>query len=277
MAEEIQKIKVYSAKEERLAKYSGEDRVISSHELEKELEVMKGKTIYSFKSGLPTLDLYTEGFESGELIVVSGYTGHGKTSLCQSLTVNFEEQGIRSLWFSYEMPPRQFLAKFQGKPLFYLPRQMKERALNWIEDRILEAKVKYETRIVIIDHLHFLIDLIRMGHPSLEIGTIVRSLKQLAMKYNIVVFLIAHTSMPKGDKPPELEDIRDSSFITQEADAVLVIKRIKLKKSEDEGASSMYGNDAWISILKHRRMGTIGKKVKVLYKDKRFYEVAKEV
>lgn len=267
---EIKKIKIFHTKEERLAEYSGEDRVISSEEMAKELAETKDKTAYNFKTGIPKLDLITEGFETGELIIVSGYTGFGKTSLCQSFTVAFERQEIKTVWFSYEMPARQFLTKFPGLPLFYLPRQMKDRALNWIEDRIIEAKTKYEIRVVMIDHLHFLVDLIKMRQPSLEIGTIVRSLKLLAMKHNVVIFLIAHTSMPKSNQSPGLESIRDSSFVTQEADLVLVIQRILPKGKQ------VYGNEAWITILKHRRTGAIGRHIKVLYKDKMFFEVVLE-
>ena len=267
---EAKKIKIYASKEDRLAKYTGEDRVVSSHEFQKELEEAKTKEVFNFKTNIPSLNQHTEGFETGELIVISGYTGHGKTSLCQSFTVAFEKQGIKVLWFSYEMPARQFFTKFPGLPLFYLPRQIKERALEWIEDRIIEAKAKYEVRVVMLDHLHFLVDLIKMRHPSLEIGTIVRSLKGIAMKHNIIIFLVAHTSMPKSKDSPGLEDIRDSSFVTQEADAALVIHRILPK------GKSLYGNDAWLTILKHRRMGTIGRRIKVLYKDKIFTEIAKE-
>lgn len=264
---EIKKIKLYTSKEDRMAKYDGEDRVISSHEFKRDLEKTKDRRLHSFKSQFPKLDKITEGFETGELIVISGYTGHGKTSFCQSLTVNFEKQGINTLWFSYEMPARQFLLKFQNLPLFYLPKELKESTLKWIEDRIIEAKIKYDIRVVIIDHLHFLLDFIRTKYPSLEIGTIVRSLKALAMTHNLVIFLVAHTSMPKGKGSPGLGDIRDSSFITQEADSAMVIQRILPR------GKNIYGNDAWLTILKHRRMGTIGRKVKLLYKDKQFYEV----
>lgn len=265
MFENIKNIKFHSSKEEQMAKYEGEDRIVSSHEFKKELEEERGKATYSFKSQFPRLDEITEGFETGELIVISGFTGHGKTSLAQSLTVNFEKQKIKTLWFSYEMPARQFFAKFQKLPLFYLPKELKESTLRWIEDKIIEAKIKYDTRVVMIDHLHFLFDFVRSAHPSLEIGTIVRTLKGLAMAYNIVIFLIAHTSMPKGRGSPGLEDIRDSSFITQEADSAMVIQRIKNK--------TIYGNDAWLTVLKHRRMGSIGKRVKLFYKDKQFYEL----
>ena len=272
MEEEIKKIKQYHTKEERLAEYSGEDRVVSSVELEKELQGQKGKEIYKFLSKISTLDKFMEGFETGELTIVSGYTGHGKTSLCQSLTLAFLEADIKSLWFSYEMPARLFFSKFPSLPLFYLPRILKEKAIDWIEDRIIEAKTKYEIRVVMIDHLHFLVDLIKMKQPSLEIGTIVRSLKLLALKHNITLFLVAHTSMPRQEAGPGLADIRDSSFITQEADSVIAIHRKKSGKTD----KSLYGNESLITILKSRRTGAMGRKINVLYTNKRFQEVSQE-
>ena len=263
---DIKKIKFYKSKEDRIAQYSGDDRVISSHDFLKELEEKKGKDIWKLKSKLPTFDKLTEGFETGELIVVSGYTKHGKTSFCQSLTVNFAEEDIKSLWFSYEVTPKQFFTKFRELPLFYLPRELKGSALDWIEDRILESKIKYDTRVIFLDHLHFLVDLMKSRHPSLAIGSVMRSLKKMAIDHNLVIFLIAHTSMPRGNQSPGLDAIRDSSFITQESDSAIVIQRIKDKKG-------VYGNEAWLTILTHRRMGVMGKSIKLIYLNKQFHEI----
>lgn len=264
---ETSEIKLNIGKEERLASYEGSDKVISSSDFQKKLEEDGQKEVYSFSTGLLEFDRVTKGFETGELIVMSGYTAHGKTSFCQSLTNKFSDRGYKSIWFSYEMPPRQFFKKFgEALPDFYLPQELKGSALSWIEDRILESKIKFETRIVFIDHLHFLIDLARSGHPSLEIGTIVRSLKLLAIKYNIVIFLIAHTSMPKADVAPNIGSLRDSSFITQEADSVMVIQRKRLD-------SGTYGSESFLYILKHRREGIMGKKISLFYKDSDFLEV----
>ena len=207
---------------ERLKKYKGTDAVISSKDFKDDLDKRKDE-ISSFSSGFEDLDKFSGGFEEGELIIVTGYTGHGKTSFLQSLTENFLEQKVKTLWFSYEMTAAQFFSKFKELPLFYLPKELKGSAMHWIEERILEAIMKYRIKVVMIDHLHFLIDLAQIRHPSLEIGTIVRSLKSMALRYKITLFLIAHTSMPRGDQPPGLENIRDSSFITQEAEATLAI------------------------------------------------------
>lgn len=264
----IGKIKKNANIEGKLANYDGADRIISSHELKKILEETD-QNLENFSSGFVQYDKFCKGFETGELIVLSGYTGMGKTSLAQTFTANFAKDMNHTLWFSYEMPPRQFLRKFNVLPLFYVPKEIKGSAISWIEEKIIEAKVKYGIKIVMIDHLHFLIDMIKMNSPSLEIGTIVRSLKTLCIKHNIVIFLIAHTTKPKGNKMPGLEDFRDSSFITQEADCAMAIQRAK-----EPGGS--YGPDSWLIILKHRREGVMGKKIKLTYQDNLFQEISFE-
>lgn len=201
--------------------------------------------------------------------LLGDFTVTHNTSLAQTFTANFAKDKNYTLWFSYEMPPRQFLRKFNVLPLFYVPKEIKGSAISWIEEKIIEAKVKYGIKVVMIDHLHFLVDMIKMNSPSLEIGTIVRSLKTLCIKHNIVIFLIAHTTKPKGNKMPGLEDFRDSSFITQEADCAMAIQRAKL-------LGGSYGPDSWLIILKHRREGVMGRKIKLTYQDNQFQEISFE-
>lgn len=70
--------------------YNEEDKVISSLEAQKivkELRKQEGKQLF-IKSRYKELDKVISGFKEGNLIVVSGPTGHGKTTLCQNITEN---------------------------------------------------------------------------------------------------------------------------------------------------------------------------------------------
>jgi replicative DNA helicase len=122
--------------------------------------------------------------------------------------------------------------------------------LDWLEARITEAIAKYDTKIVMIDHLHYLIDMAKVHNPSLEIGGIVRRLKKIAVQWGIIIFLICHTAKTQLDQELEIADIRDSSLIAQEADIVLMIKR---KYGEDKN-----GNRAILGIRKNRKTGQLG-------------------
>jgi len=251
---------------EILSKYEGDDAVISSAEMKEFLD-NHPQNIVQFKSGIPTLDSLTEGFEGGELIVVSGPTKHGKSLLCQSITRNMSNAGIKALWFSYEMPVRQLIARFgDNPPLFYLPKRLKGRADTWLREKMLEAKLKYGVRAVFIDHLHFLIDLIQLRSPSLEIGAIVRKLKRIAMELNIVIFLVAHLTKTELDHEPNVNDIRDSSLIAQECDCLFTIHRLRDK------ATNEFTDEAKLIVQIHRRTGVMSKPLTLMLKDGFFVE-----
>lgn len=233
-------------KYKRLAEYTGEDQVVTSHELQDILGQDKD-TFVNVKSGIPGIDAACEGFRGGELITISGPTKNGKTLLAQTLTVNFAKHHNFPLWFSFEVPARQFLSQFNDLPLIYMPQKLKPRAMEWFHDRVYESFVKYNTRIIFIDHLHYLVDLARQKQVSLEIGTIIRQLKTLAVQCDFVIFLLCHTTKGRQDGNLSYDSIRDSSFISQESDSVIMVKR-----TPEEGE-----NTARARVEFHRRTGVM--------------------
>lgn len=238
--------------EKKLAEYNASDKVVSSVELYKKL-LEKRKRSFHLKTGIPKVDTLVEGFNAGELTVISGITGNGKTLLCQTLTADFADQGKHSLWFTYEVPALQFLKQFgENLPHFYMPSLLQSATLKWIHDRIYEAKVKYGLEAVFVDHLHFLADIMIKKNPSLEIGNVIRTVKRWALEFNVAFFLVAHMMKIKPDSEPSLGDCRDSSFVEQEADNVFYIWR-KVKTD----------NEAILKIAKNRRFGVMNKKVKL--------------
>lgn len=258
-------------REEYLSSYAGDDRVVSSDDYKKEIAGWKDNEVH-FYSKLPTFDRYADGFEGGELIVISGPTKNGKTTFAQTLTKNFQEQGIHSLWFTFEVQPRLFFKRFVTAEKFYLPRKLYDKRLDWLEDRIIESKIKYNTKAVFIDHLHYLVDIERMRNSSLDIGSVIRKLKLICVEYNIVIFLMAHTTKIKFDEMPSEENVRDSSFIPQEADSTLMIwrqrdKNRKTKKYEETGRTMLV-------ITNHRRTGVMAKTVELKFNSGVLYESA---
>ena len=258
-------------KEERLANYEGEDRVVPSHEIEKELSEISTE-LFKVKSNLPTLDDLIEGFQGGELIIVSGPTKQGKTTFCQSLTKNFEDQGVKSLWFSFEVPLRQLFKQFIKADTIYLPRRLHDKRLDWLEDRILEAKIKYDAKVIFIDHLHYLVDIEKTRNASIEIGSIIRKLKSICVEHEVIIFLMVHTTKTRIDDMPTEENVRDSSFIPQEADSTLMIwreKKLNRKTKEIE----LTGKTVLL-VSNHRRTGVMQQSVPLVFKDGMLYELS---
>lgn len=237
---------------DELRTYAGEDSVISSTEMELILG-QQPDSIVRVKSRIPGIDNAVEDFRDGELIAISGPTKSGKTLLAQTLTVNFVKQKYFPLWFTFEVPARQFLSQFREVPMVYMPRRLKSHAMDWVEERIYESFAKYNTRIIFLDHLHYLVDIAKMKNPSLEIGTVIRQLKSIAVNGNFVVFLLCHTKMGKHDENLSYESIRDSSFVSQESDTVFMVKR-----TPDKGE-----NRARMRVEFHRRTGVMERVVEL--------------
>lgn len=243
---------------EILGQYDKEDRVITSHEA-KEL-VDADKKILSINTDMKEFDDIVGGLREGQLIIVSGPTGQGKTTLCQTFTSRFVKQDIRCLWFSYEVGMAEFLDKFDGSPLFYLPKELKQNSLVWLEQRIMESMAKYDCKIVFIDHLHYLLEMQKMAQAhsiSLLIGMMMRELKKMAIKHEIIIFLVSHMRKLQYDKMPDIDDLRDSSFVGQEADIVMFMKRGDQKQTKEE-AEKDEKNPATLRIAKNRRTGNLG-------------------
>lgn len=237
---------------EKLFAYHGEDEVLSGGDIIREIQNQPVADFKISNSGFPGLDQLTEGFEGGELIIISGPSKNGKTLFCQTLTDNFSQRTISSLWFSYELRPKQFLNRFRTVPDYiFMPKKLTQKSLDWIEARILEGIIKFGVKVVFFDHLHFLVDMEKLRNPSLELGALVRRLKGLALEYDLIFFLICHiTKLKIGDEPTEA-DLRDSSFIYQDADSTMMVFRPENK------------DYAIVKVRNHRRTGTINKGVRV--------------
>lgn len=212
-----------------LKEYKGEDQIISFEEWKKN---NKDFNKIGFSSGILELDDITSGFHKGDLITITGETGQGKTSFSQFLTGEFSKNKMRSLWFSYEMPINNFLMKFEELPDGYLPKVLTERNITWIERKIVEGIVKFDIQCVFIDHLHYLFDLGSKVNASLLIGDIMRNLKIIAKKYNITIFIMAHTGKSREDGTVGIDNIRDSSFVAQESDYVIAIWRVPVEENK---------------------------------------------
>jgi len=242
--------------------YAGPDQVVTSFELDDILK-QSGEQELCVKSKMPTLDRLLEGFESGELIAISGPRKSGKTLFAQSLTVNFLP--TKSLWFSYELTLKQFLRTFPELPLFISPLKLRAYSLPWVKEKILEALVKHGIGVVFLDHLHFLFDLVKVKNTSLEIGQVVRFLKSIAIDYNLIIFLLCHMRKITFDKEPHDSDVRDSSLVSSESDTGIILWR--LVDTE---------NQAMLKVAYSRRTGVLDKTFKIAKIDGLLREVQHE-
>lgn len=242
---------------DELKNYNGPDRIVTFKEMRKILDESPEVEL-RVMSKIPSMDKYLEGFESGELIAISGPRKSGKTLLAQTLTINFLP--VQSLWFSYELTIRQFLGTFRELPDGTTPMHLEIQDLPWMEKRIKEAIYKYGIGVVFIDHLHFLWDMSKSRNTSLEIGFVVRKLKKMAIDNNIIIFLLCHMKKLDKTSEPDDSDVRDSSLVSSESDSGIIIWRPSPTRYDEELAD----NEATVKIPYSRRTGVLDKKFKLV-------------
>jgi len=266
----------YLKKLEILERYAGPDKILDFPTLKAEYEA-KAKLINPIKSKLDSLDSLLGGFRPQQLIVLSAPTGAGKTSLLQTMTHTFVRDEIPCLWFSFEVGGLEFLNKFDfSQDMFraYAPKENTDSNMDWLITRILEGVAKFNTKIVFIDHLHFLVSMEMLAETrstSLAIGMIMRELKKLAIKTGTTIFLVAHLAKTDDGAPPTLKDLRDSSFIAQEADTVLLLHRIYETDINDPRRKIMTSN-AILAVVKNRYSGKTGS-LKLQYENNLYKEL----
>lgn len=253
---------------------SSPDRVVSSKELQKELASLPAQK--KFDTGFPILDEMSAGWREGDLVVLSGLSGVGKTQFAVSLIKGFSALDIPVLMFSYEISTQELFERFgEDVPVFYLPRIPASSAPSWIRRKIEEGIEKFGIKIVFIDHLHYLVDTstILNRNSSEIIGHMVRELKTTARELRVCIVLICHVrKLSSKYERPHMADLRDSSNIGNEADLVLMLHRMKSRRKkaeEDDGV--LISNDAWLYLDKVRHHGGRTGRIKYFFDDKGFY------
>lgn len=235
--------------------YAGKDEVVSAQIIKEQISAETDQKKYL--TSIEQLNRTIGGFKAGDLITMSGISGNGKTEFLISLTKDFIDRKYKVLWISYEVNPKDFMNRFgEYEPIFYMPRQNTPNNLLWTIDRIKEAKAKYGCDIVMIDHLHFLLDMGTLGNKNIShlFGGIIRQIKTIALKLDMTIFLVCHLNKTATKEVPDLPDLRDSSFTYQEADTVLIIHR----DPDGEINLNKKVTPASLRIAKNRWEGHIG-------------------
>jgi len=187
--------------------------------------------------GFSELDRLTGSFLPGEVMVIGGGTGYGKSLLAQNIAYKVALQGMMTLFITLEMTKEQTLSRMllmckdereeaavQSLVAFQRASNVTDKDVGILMKKASEGGMS----LVILDHLHFLprgTDNVRT-----EISRITKHFKECSVEYKIPVILLCHVSrsLEKGEKP-DLRHLKESSSIEQDADMVGFVYRDKSK------------------------------------------------
>lgn len=249
--------------QDTMATYDGKYRLIWSDDLVKELE--NRPKIETHPTGIGLLDQAIDGFREQQLITVGADTGHGKTTFGLFLVEQFS--ALAPLVIPLEQGAEEIILQRGSNgysiPRFLSPHSLADRVtVEWIEERVVEGIAKHNTKLVLIDHLGYINDFGKGGefrgeNTAYRIGQVMKGLKNVAKRWNVIILLLVHISQHDEGKPPSREDIKNSSDIAQESDMVMLLWRKNALKKKVR----VYEDKTMLSVQKNRRTGrnaTIG-------------------
>lgn len=235
-------------------------------------------------TGLKGLDELVRGLRPGNMIVVGGLTGSGKTILglqiAQHVTCKLGGVGLA---FSMEMTKEELIMRGLaslgsvnlGKldsgdledddwPKLTNAVNVLNQASLFVNDqsgmtmpRIRSVSRQCQRReglsVLLVDYVQ-LITAESSSNRSLEVGKISTALKNLAKELQIPVIVLAQLnrgSTNRPDKRPRPSDIRDSGQIEQDADVVILVHRDMESEEGQNGVTELI-----VGKVRHARVGS---------------------
>lgn len=247
--------------------------------LEERLENPVSNDLVGIASGFKELDRITKGFQPGQIIVVAGHTGKGKTTLAGCFALAAIEAKIATAYYSLEMSrsdvSKRLLANLSGvglgqihtghmsefnrlevrrakEHLSRLPLVLQDTETGAITaaglaTSLRKARLEHGIQLAVVDYLG-LISRDPGDKPenrNIEVSQLSRAMKLIAGELGIPIIVLHQLNRASAtrsvDALPVLSDLRDSGSIEQDADIVLFIH-----------SKSATPNEAEIIIGKHR-------------------------
>ncbi|MDR0728808.1 MAG: replicative DNA helicase, partial [Prevotellaceae bacterium] len=308
--------KIFEIAEENIHRETEHVNIIIERAIKALEEVQaKEEGFIGIPSGFTKLDRVTQGWQPSDLIIVAARPSMGKTAFVLSMARNITvDHNIPVAFFSLEMSSEQLVKRlmtseadiasekirggvkmeaYEWQQLEAGLRKLREAPL-YIDDTpalsIYEFRSKarklvaaHKVQMICIDYLQLM-----TGPPELqkgireqEVSAISRSLKAIAKDLNVPIVALSQLNRSveareRSKKRPQLNDLRESGAIEQDADLVLFIHRPEyFGMTEDESGSSTQGL-AEIIIAKHRNGATADVQLRFLSDQAKFVDYVDE-
>ena len=242
-----------------------------------------------FPTSIDFIDDLTNGMHRGEIWIISGKTGSGKTSLALQFARSFADNPDNTiLYLSLEMKGWELILRMFSEmhsiPFASLMNgsvELDEAISNTFNDYISKIDFEiveggymfkeieqvineyYQTKhpdIIFLDFMQ-LIEWKHFGDERIAIMEYIRKIKELANKTGIGFVIVSQIRrLPTGadyNRPPDLSDLKGSGSLEQMADKVLFI----YKTLQEERTTKQEISQFYINLAKNRQGRTMQKQV----------------
>ena len=240
-----------------------------------------GGSMAGIPTGFTDLDRLLNGLHPGQLVIVAGRPGLGKSTaaqdFCRAASI---KHGFPSAIFSLEMSKIEIVMRLMSAearvPLHAirsgrlsdgdwtkLARRMGEisdapifiddtASMNLMEIRAKARRLKqrHDLKLVVVDYMQLMTSPRRTERREQEVAEISRGLKLLAKEIDCPVVAVSQLNRgpeQRADKRPQLSDLRESGSIEQDADVVILLHRDDYYDKESSRAG-----EAEFIVAKHR-------------------------
>ncbi|MBQ3461860.1 MAG: replicative DNA helicase, partial [Clostridia bacterium] len=248
---------------------------------------LNGSGLTGLDTGFTELNRRTGGMHGGELILIAGRPGMGKSSFAVNIAEHVAINNKKAVAiFNLEMPREQIVNRIICSQALVNSNKIRTGDMNgedWekiraVIDRVatspihiddtasvtvseIRAKCRrlkqtHNLELIVIDYLQLMQSSGRVDNRQQEISEISRSLKILAKELNIrfiALSQLSRTVESRSDKRPMLSDLRESGAIEQDADIVMFLYRDDYYNPDSEKKNLAE------SIIAKNRSGDTGK------------------
>ena len=221
------------------------------------------------KTGYESIDAFAGGLTKGEITIIGGRPGHGKTTFMINLLSRMIHSGLRIAFFSRELPNSELLKKLltleSGKLSYGMVRKgifeqsdlqeleyIKEKMTDWyakekfvmfdhIRDFSNTASEirKFKPDVVFDDYLQLIQPHGKFDQRRLQLEQLVNDYKWVAKENKCAVVLASQLNRAietRNDPIPQLSDLAESGAIEQVAENVFFVfypHKVKPDKAQD--------------------------------------------
>lgn len=233
-------------------------KIFTGSQATEEFKHLQNKYGEGLTTGYEELDYYFK-FLPEQLYMISAPTHVGKSTFALNMCARIASLGDDVLFCSLEqgifIEPR-VRSMLGGDFPEHLSILTSDKML--MIDQLIQVveKAEHKPKLICVDHIHFLK---KGGRGATEdIDEIVINLQNMAKKLEVPVIVICHVRKLNTDKAPEMDDLKDSSSLSQVPSVVIFLYR---KQNENKQAfDSILSNEGQIIIAKNRIQGKTGKR-----------------